>query len=380
VTVVYDKYADGHHTEYLGYMMDYLMTQPVYQRTRVLFVVAAQTQVVFKDIDATIQIQYLPTTWTDSLPKNPNKSAIVEFNFLIDLSKKHNFNKLLLMHADAFAEALFQSKNTKINFTIEGILFLPYRKQDGSGMVFFFKGIRKSLIIRQMISNKALKKLYILNDHQTVNRYNEKYGKRFAYLPDPIDVDKSQVADVSIIKKKYNIDKARKILLMCGQLSARKNLFNIAKAIELLPETTRQQICLLICGQVEDGYEATAEGIIAKLQKQTMVVSYPRLFYKNEINEVFSVADIILVPYINFFNSSAMLGWAAKYQKPMIGSNVGVMCDNIEEYGLGVTVEPSNPKAIADAIEHTLTHNTFVLENNYCETHSGSAFGKCLLG
>ncbi|MFN3380136.1 MAG: glycosyltransferase, partial [Runella zeae] len=109
-------------------------------------------------------------------------------------------------------------------------------------------------------------------------------------------------------------------------------------------------------------------------------VKHIRFFNPNDTNEVIKLADVVLVPYINFFSSSNILGLAAKYNKPMIASKLGVMGALVNQYKLGLTVAPQKPAAIAEAIKYYLNHPSATIDGQkYLEDHTAEVFCKKIL-
>ena len=83
-----------------------------------------------------------------------------------------------------------------------------------------------------MLRNPLLERIFFLNDKQGVNEYNQRFGNRFEHLPDPIEV--GQITSISIeeLKTKYGLEESKRVFLIYGHLSSRKNVPNILAALK----------------------------------------------------------------------------------------------------------------------------------------------------
>ena len=64
------------------------------------------------------------------------------------------------------------------------------------------------------------------------------------------------------------------------------------------------------------------------------------------------------MPYINFFGSSSVLGHAARHKKLVLAPNKGIINHLVQQYGLGVTCEPSSPLSIYQSMEVLIQKET----------------------
>jgi len=138
----------------------------------------------------------------------------------------------------------------------------------------------------------------------------------------------------------------------------------------------------LICGEPEQGYESTLYAALNETEKKladVVLVKHLQFFNPIDTNEVFKIADVVLVPYINFFSSSNILGLAAKYNKPLIASKLGVMEVLVTQYKLGVTLSPYRIEEIAEAIKQMLIKPVSIDGSAYLKDHTAAVFCQKIL-
>ena len=70
-----------------------------------------------------------------------------------------------------------------------------------------------------------------------------------------------------------------------------------------------------------------------------------------------TAADVVLAPYIQHVGTSNILFLAAAYRRPVISQDFGLMASLTRNYRLGLTVNPSDPSALANAMRSFLGEN-----------------------
>ncbi len=390
-TLIYDRDISGHHLDYLQFLVEYLKKMPEEVRNRFVFVLHEGARSRFHNDESMIQFHYIDEAQLSSFSALTNvlRRAAAEMRYLITLIHKYEAKRLIFMHIDAFQYELGRTSVSRLGVKFSGLLFLPFRKyyEDGATLTAKlrreWRGWRKGWQMRWMLRNPQLERIFFLNDKQGVEDYNKKFGTRFEHLPDPIDVSNVTKTPAEELKKKYGIGHERRVLLIYGHLSSRKNVPTILSALQRLDIKQRKQICMLICGEPEKGYETTLFAAVNEAEKKYPEVSFIkhyRFFDPVDTNEVFKLADIVLVPYINFFSSSNILGLAAKYSKPLIASKLGVMGVLVNQYGLGITVAPHRSEAIAEAMSKYLSQNELFMDGSrFLQDYRSEVFCEKLL-
>jgi glycosyltransferase involved in cell wall biosynthesis len=143
-------------------------------------------------------------------------------------------------------------------------------------------------------------------------------------------------------------------LLVFGHISMRKNIFNIMRALRLLEPNIQDKLQLLIVGEVDLTYQNIFEQLISDFVKDVpnlLILKIEKFVTVSEMNYIFEQSDYLLMPYTNAYKSSGIIGLAAKHEKLIIGPNTGVMHDLIQDYKLGLTVNPYDVNELKSVIE-----------------------------
>jgi len=285
---------------------------------------------------------------------------------------------LILMNTNRFK---------KFKLSARGILFQPYShfKADERGILYFYKPFLKNYIIQRIFFplNPKIEKCFILNDKEGVRVMNKKIKGIFHFLPDPID-SVAPLPDVntnSSVLAKYKIRKDKKILLLFGQIDGRKNLINIIESLRLFPDKIKKLLCLVVAGKLNDKNKDLYIQYIDKYKDELDIV-YNNGFVTDEEREVlFQNCDVVLMPYINFYSSSGVIGHAIRHEKKVIVSSQGLLKGIVAENNLGVAVDPFSIKDINNAIDKLLFRNECLKSDNhkFILEHSPNHFSKTLL-
>lgn len=390
-TLIYDRDVSGHHLDYLQFLVEYLKQTPEEVRQAYIFVLNEEAQKRFAHELSLIRFHFISTTQLAHFTQHSNvvRRAAAEMKYLKNLLDEYEAKRLIFMHIDAFQLELGRLSLRRKNIKLSGLMFLPFRKyyEDDSTLKAKlrreWRGWRKGMQMRWMLRNQQIERIFFLNDKKGVEDYNKRFGDYFEYLPDPIEIEIIENKPPHVLKQKYGVPSDKKVFLIYGHLSARKNVPNILLALRRLTVAQRQQLCILICGEPEKGYETTLQTALQEAHLKCPEVTFThhiRFFDPADTNELFSLADVVLVPYINFFSSSNILGLAAKYNKPLIASKLGIMGVLVSQYKLGVTVSPQSVKEIADAMLPHLTAHPIVIDGKpYLHDHSADEFCKKIL-
>jgi glycosyltransferase involved in cell wall biosynthesis len=125
------------------------------------------------------------------------------------------------------------------------------------------------------------------------------------------------------------------------------------RALRLLEPNIQDKLQLLIVGEVDLTYQNIFEQLISDFVKDIpnlLILKIEKFVTVSEMNYIFKESDYLLIPYTNSYKSSGIIGLAAKHEKLIIGPNTGIMNDLIQDYKLGLTVNPYDVKEIKQAI------------------------------
>lgn len=180
------------------------------------------------------------------------------------------------------------------------------------------------------------------------NRAKRFKAKEIRYVPGiGIDISNSEKAD--IIKdskcKELGLPSNSTILLSVGELNKNKNH---AIIIQMLSELKDMNLIYIICGQ------GSLKGYLEDLARKLGVIEQLRfLGYRNDINEIYSIADIFMFPSFRE-GLSASLMEAMSHGLPSIVSDIRGNRDLITNGINGLLVSPNSSKEFALAIKKIL--------------------------
>ncbi|MDP5120775.1 MAG: glycosyltransferase, partial [Spirosomaceae bacterium] len=235
-----------------------------------------------------------------------------------------------------------------------------------------------------MLRQNKLNKIFILNDHSTAAKLNTRFSTNlFTYLPDPI-YDYPNDDSVLNIREKHDISTDRIILLCFGMIDAKKNVALIIDAAKELPDAVAKKLCILVVGKVREEYTTTlTQSInIAKKENTQLQIEQVNGFVTDaEMESYVKQSDWISLAYVNFYSSSGVVGLAARHNKPILATQFGVIGQQTQEYGLGISVDARKIAEITSSLEIIVSqeHHYPRSAERFVNEHSPENFIKCLL-
>jgi hypothetical protein len=393
-TLIFESGAGGHRKEYIEYLFLFLKENPNL-RDKFIFVL---NEDLLNQIDSnlySLDQLLIESINTKGSPKGLFFRALWEWKKIEEiLSIYKDVTKIIFLNLDVYLFLIISPVFTKYKLEVNGILFQPYlhlpefKIRNINSLKHKLRKYAKYVTISLISKSKLIKRIFILNDEKGVKILNKIHaGKKpeiFYCLPDPIDTrNLLKENGIEYIQKTYNISSGKKILLLLGRIDERKNIYNITRALTNMHSDLQAKVVFIIAGEFVFMNKDKIKSHLLNVMKQ-----YPSLqivlkdeFIPNlEMEYLFKGCDIVLMPYLNFYSSSGVIGHAAKYNKKVIVSSLGIVKDSVEKYSLGIAINPSKPCEIKDAIVFLLTNNiitenseTFVKEHHYLK------FSKILL-
>ena len=359
--LVVETLNEGHRKEYVEHIISYLNSNPAMKPHYIFFLnenLVESLEISYCDI----KIEILDNKYCH---RELLYSNIKHYFFIRNLLKTYSsINTILFLTIDIYQLMLYFPFLLRRNIDIEGILFLPFHQNPIENIKSSVKVYRKKLIMKGLfLCNKYTRKIFLLNDEEGVlilnkTLFNTQDKGVFTYLPDPIDTQCIAKSNTKLeLCKKYNIECNRKILLVFGGIDERKNTFNIIEALTKLDKETQSNICLLVVGKIylknkNKLYDLINQTLIKCLNIRIIVVEGYISDLQREI--FFNASDLILMPYINFYSSSGVLGHAIKYNKPVLSSNKGLVSNIIIKNDFGICINPKSSGEIAKGLKELL--------------------------
>ena len=269
------------------------------------------------------------------------------FKKVIHCAEELKTDHLIFMDLDQYQFPIFVSK---FSFKLSGVLFRPHHRITFSTDTFSsrlsskIQRLKKIIAEKFLTTNSHVANIYILNDEEGVE-YLNKFHKttQFKYLQDPIFSYPSAL--------QTNVERSFYRFLIFGSMSERKNITTIIKAYYASKFAIATE--LLIVGSAEASYLTYLNELIASLNSissQKKITLKTSFVTNEEMDNYFHGSDVCLLIYKDFYGSSGLLGRAALHNKKVIGSNVGLLKELIEQNKLGITCDPKNVEDISKAL------------------------------
>ena len=183
------------------------------------------------------------------------------------------------------------------------------------------------------------------------------------------------------IRNKYAIPYGNKILLIFGYLDDRKNIPNILSALNQLPDSLKHKMSLLIIGKAAKSYKNTIDQAIEETSGGYQVIHKDEFVDDCEMEALFAQCDLVLRMNVNYFASSGIIGLAAKYNKPSLVSDYGIVADLTSHYHLGQLADPMDIEKISLKIRNFMEQAELwkIDGSSYYKDHKTSSFVESLL-
>ena len=385
----------GHQVDYLRYLINYITSLPTGHSQRFLFVLSSvlldRLQPANNDHSLFIPI---PETILSRL-KDPidfstkYQNSMIEGTYIQEIIQQYNAQKVIFMILDTHIMLAGRSAFYPPGVKVSGIYFrpLPSVADDKKGwladkLAFLKKGI-KACLLKAIISFSPIEKVYVSEDTAVVDWLNRHVSDgRFAYLPDP--VDQQDIPTDDSWRTTYSIGPDVPVYLIFGVIGERKNVTNSLTAYGL--GLTRQTIGvsrLLIVGKFEsEEYKQTVTGLVNQDPLLSTHVIIHNEFVSNfDREQLFGGCLAVVMPYIHCQGASGVLGHAARYGKPVIAPNKGIVAQLVHRYDLGFTVDPTDIDQLDSALSKaaSFTGNES-LKTTFLTERLPAKFASMLLG
>lgn len=371
---------EGHNLGHVQQLLHYLETHPNENEYIFLFNPVAATipsvQTKAKNIKIIFftEEEFAPYLSGESI----HTATMKVWKHIEKYVQKYQAERMILLMMDMFQHTIGLCK---LPIEISGILFNPYPRLVPSSADFKevikhkLAIFRKYLTVRFMARNKNIKKIFIFNDHSTVQHLNQKLNtKVFTYLSDPV-LNYPNADAFLTIREKHKIAPDRIIYLAFGMIDAKKNVATIIEAATLLPAEGASKLCILVVGKVKDDYQIVLEKAMENAQKyrpELQIEQEKRFVTDPEMESYVRQSDVISLAYVNFYSSSGVIGLSARHNKPILATKFGVVGEQTHAYELGITVDARKKEDITEALKKFINPKTTYphFAQKFVEDHS----------
>jgi colanic acid biosynthesis glycosyl transferase WcaI len=214
------------------------------------------------------------------------------------------------------------------------------------------RDLRKEMLYRLMLNNRSLSAVH------TIDPYFARYAARFYRngtkvqpLADP--VYPANEIQVAVSRLAAGIPAERVCFLLFGYLTERKGTLKLLDAMKLLPADIAARTAFMLVGKVDPSIRPAVQQKLEHLGTAQAELFYQledRRLASEEIEALLRRADVVLAPYQRFVGSSGVMLWAARFGKPILTQDFGILSSLTRDHHLGMAVDCTNPFVLAGAI------------------------------
>lgn len=382
--MLFDLALGGHHGAYLKRIVEYGHTQPSISRIYVVVTPAFLT--VHADVVAFFSqyekntFELIAITSAESKQLENRRGAwgrlnrnLVEWSLFCRYAKRLAVTQALLMYLDTCEVPLTLGLSAPCPFS--GIYFRPsfyygdFEARSPSKSAALQRW-RNRFTLKRLLSHPQLTHLFCLDTFAAKRLSQTDYGDKAIYLPDPTDYAAVEEGSVKTLRERLNISPNRKVFLLFGALDARKGIYQLLEAIHQISEELCQQMCLILAGKTDETEQAKIQSAVQHLlgQKPVQIVEQYEFIPDSLSAAYFQLADVVLAPYQQHVGMSGILLTAAAAGKPVLSSHYGLMGQLTHTYELGLTVDSTSSKCIAQGLEQCISKSEKELFNAQKQT------------
>lgn len=341
-TLIFDSSVTGHHLEYLHH---YYMEAIGHTDEEYVIMVPNDFIKVKKEYD-------WPYSSNISFFYIPEEDEI--------LLKETNFYKLGWNTSKILQRAVRKIKPDRVLLTmlmqfIPFIIFLLPRNVRVRGImykIYLYEVHRMGKLrlaaerLRFWLAARSSKieQIFVLNDEDSARTFNTLYStSKFRSLPDPVpSVDFSKVKSV---REELGVSPVEKLYLHFGGLDGRKGTIDILKSIIASKKGELKDSCFVFAGRINKNTLNDFYDLLSVAKEKTRILVFDQFCSYDFLWNLCYSCDVILMPYHLTSLSSGILGYAAVFNKPVIGPDNGLIGNLIKKYELGISTQfPLKPE------------------------------------
>jgi len=218
-----------------------------------------------------------------------------------------------------------------------------------------------------------------LLDERLVDQCNKDLrAPRYVFLPD-ISPISTKHSDSDLYQQIRRFSSGRKIVLLIGAINSRKSP---RLWCDVIDAGDPKEWAFVQVGKVE---WRSLGGNSAQRLRDTHL-AHPESFllideYVSDVNFhlVFELADAVFAVYDNFSESSNLIFHSAYHRKPVLVANSGLMATRVQQFGLGLLCQDTNPKAVLQQLSRMIKQGVSADGvRHYQETFNESEFKKAI--
>lgn len=231
-----------------------------------------------------------------------------------------------------------------------------------------------TLLYWMMAKSRAMEKIFILNDQKSADDLNEKFHTcKFTFLPDPVpEIDSTKLVN---LRSQYEIPKSNKVFFHFGGLTQRKGTLEILRAINLCSNDDLNDKTFVFAGRIYNEIHDEFYQLLESAKQNAQVLVFDSFCEYEFLHNMCYTSDVILMPYQQTELSSGVLGYAAVFQKPVIGPSNGLIGRLIKQFNMGYALD----SVMAPSLSKSFNSDIAFKESGYAHQNDVKKFIKVIL-
>lgn len=197
---------------------------------------------------------------------------------------------------------------------------------------------------------------------------------KFHILPMGVELNQNGSRNKWPLRRKHDIN-SKHLILFIGRLDRIKGISYLIKAMQWIEDTA-----LIIAGEGE-----LRENLMNLAKEIEVRVRFVGLLNGQVKSDYFSRCDAVIVPSISLNSgrkesAPVVILEAFAHAKPVLASNVGGICELVENGHNGLLFEEKNPRAIAEMVNNLLNNKEKLKQMSRNAFHSAERFDINIIG
>lgn len=275
--------------------------------------------------------------------------SILPLKGFTDLDSPVRFARLVknnknIIHVHNFKDAAtaIMARHISENPDTRVVLTRHIVKRAKSGMIYrkLYKEIDKIIFVSELAKEE------FLLSHPRIDR------AKLVVVHNSVKPSTPSLVPAPVLRDKYAIDPAKKVLMFHGRLCREKGIETLLKAITQLDKQTYH---LFVIGEGEQSYVSRLKAFIVANQ---LIANTTLLGFVEDVQPLIAQADIGILPSIwkepfGLANLEYMMAG-----KPHICTSNGAQREYVRDGISGVLVPPDNFHILADAVKNLIENDT----------------------
>ena len=372
--MLFDLSIYGHHPSYIQYLIEHWEHYSIPGKLSVLvspkFLLEHHEVVEFASRPTVHNVEFIAIAPHEEAALanrnngfNRNRRNLQEWRLFCKYAKELEVDHALVMYLDTYEVAIALGFSPPC--PTSGIYFRPtfhypeLSKQQSSNREKL-QQIWERIVLYRVLHNRQFRHLLSLDPFVSKYINSVPSWASVQHLPDPVRIDLPPAdldEQILTLRRKLGIEDNRHIFLIFGALTGRKGIYKVLDAIPLLPEAVTRKMCLLLVGEAGENNRERINQQVARLCEQhpIQIIRHYNFVPDAEVPMYFYLSDIVLATYQRHVGMSGILIWAATAGKPVISSDYGLMGEIVRQYQLGLTLDSTDPKQLAEGIQVLIT-------------------------